>query len=278
MKKTKIIKLFTLGIIATALFTACGSNTSSSSSTASSSSPKTIEIGIGNAYKPYCYLDNKGQLQGYDYEVLKAINKKLPQYKFVYNQLEFKNVLLSVQSGKVDVGSHQIEWNPARSKNFLYGDVAIDSYDLRLVVKAGRTDIKSLSDLKGKNVFAYAGSNTAYVLDQYNKKHNNLFNLVLASPADTATIVNNIQNGTWDAELDIERDVEDTNKQFGNKLQIVGGVVAPSNAYEIFNNKDTQIKKDFDKALKELKADGTLAKISNKILGGDFTTPSPIAK
>lgn len=276
MKKTNIIKLVVTVIIASLLLTACGAKTTSSSST--SSEQKTVVIGIGNAYKPYCYLDDKGQLAGYEYEVLKAINKKLPQYKFEYNQLEFKNILISVESGKIDVGAHQVEWNPDREKKFLYSDIPTDSYDLRLVVKKGRTDINTFDDLKGKTVFAYSGSNTAYVLDQYNKAHGNEFKLVLSNPADTATIVNNVTNGTWDAYLDIERSVEDTNKQFGDKLQIVGPVFAPSNAYHIFNKKDTQLKADFEKALKELKDDGTLAKLSKEILGGDYTTPSATAK
>lgn len=273
MKRLKMIQLAAALFALLFLLSACGQEDETSSS-----SLKEVQIGIGNAYKPYCYLDEKGELVGYDVDVLKEMNKKLPQYKFTFNQMEPKNILISVQSGKLDVGAYQIEWNPQRAEQFLFSDVATDSYDLRLVVKAGRSDIQSLEDLKDKKVFAFAGTNNAYILEQYNKKHNNPFNLILASPADFATIVNNIDNGTWDAFIDIERGVEELNGQYGKKLQIVGDVVAPSNAYHIFNKSKTQLKTEFEKALNELKADGTLKALSEKHLGGDFTTPSQNVK
>lgn len=278
MKSLRVVRLAAALCAAILFITACGKDKPVSGNAASNSSPDEVRIGIGNAYKPYCYLDEKGQLAGYEYEVLQEMNKKLPQYKFVYNQMEPKNILISVQSGKLDVGAYQIEWNPQRAEQFLFSDVATDSYDLRLVVKTGRTGIKSLEDLNGKNVFAYAGTNNAYVLEQYKKKHNASFQLILASPADFATIVNNIDNGTWDAFIDIERSVADLNAQYGNKLQVVGDVVAPSNAYHIFNKKETKLKDDFEKALNDLKKDGILKTLSEKYLGGDYTVPSPLAK
>lgn len=270
MKKIKLIKLFTLSLAVAISATACGSKSSSDSKAATAANPKTVVIAIGNAYKPYCYLDNKGQLSGYEVEVLKAINKKLPQYKFVYDQLEFKNVLISVESGKADVGAHQIEKNPEREKELLYSSVPIDVYNLRLVVKNGRTDINFLADLKGKTIETGAGGNSAYVLDTYNKDHNNAYKIAYSSE-DTATLVNDITIGKYDAFLDISRSVADYNKQFGNKLQVVGPVINSSSAYHVFNKKDTQIKADFEKATREIKADGTLAKLSIKILGADYT-------
>lgn len=276
MKKLKNIKIIIGVLIAAAVLTGCGANASKATiDTANKpSEQKTVVIGIGNDFKPYCYLNDEGQLAGYDYELLKAINEKLPQYKFEYNQLEFKNILLSVQTGKVDVGAYQVNWNPEREKLFLFSDVPTNSYDLKLTVKKGRTDINSIEDLKGKNVFAPSGTSSAYILDNYNKDHGNPFNLILASPGDISIVINNISNGTWDTFIGIEKDVEDYNKQFGDKLQIVGSTISPANAYHIFNKDDTQIKTDFENALKELKDEGTLAKISIDILGSDYTNPS----
>ncbi|URZ18402.1 transporter substrate-binding domain-containing protein [Clostridium felsineum] len=267
MKKLKVLRVLVLGIVVGMVATGCSAKNNSS---ASASNPKKVVIAIGNAYKPYCYLDSKGKLVGYEVDVLNAINKKLPQYKFEYDQYDFKDVLISVESGKADVGAHQIEKNQDREKLFLYSKVPTDIYNLRLVVKNGRTDINSLADLKGKTVETVSGSNSAYVLDSYNKAHNNLFKIVYSSE-DSATLVNNVSNGKYDAFLDIKRSVADYNKQFGNKLQIVGPIVASSSAYHVFNKKNTQLEADFEKALKEIKTDGTLSKLSIKDLGADYT-------
>ncbi len=270
MEKIKLIKLFTLSLAVAISLTACGSK-SSSDSKASVSEPKTVFIGINNAYKPYCYLNDKGQLVGYEVDVLNAINKKLPQYKFVFDQLDFPNILLSVESGKVDIGACQVEKNHLRAKELSYSSIPIDVYNLRLVVKKGTNGINSLADLSGKTVETQSGGNAAYVLDTYDKAHNNLFKIAYSSE-DTATLVNDISNGKYDAFLDIKRSVAEYNKQFGDRLQIVGPVVSSSSAYHVFNKKDTQLKADYEKALKELKTDGTVSKLSIKDLGGDYTT------
>ena len=115
-----------------------------------------------------------------------------------------------------------------------------------------------------------AGSNSAYVLEKYNKEHNNAINLVYSSE-DASTTVKNIEDGRVDAFISIKRVVDSYNKTYGDKLKTVGDPIATSNTYYVFRKDDTQLQSDFDKALKELKDDGTLEKISIDILGGDYT-------
>ena len=57
-----------------------------------------IIVGTGNAYEPYCYLDENGNLAGYEYEVLKAVDELLPQYEFEYQTSDFTNVAISLDA------------------------------------------------------------------------------------------------------------------------------------------------------------------------------------
>jgi len=239
---------------------------------ASAATPKTIIIGTGNAFKPYCYLDEKGNLQGYEKEVLTAVFKKLPQYKIQFKTYDFKNVLLSLGAKKIDIGAHQFEVNPDRKAKYLFADESYTTFILRIVVKKDRTDIKSIDDLKGKNVQVATGANEAYVLEQYNKDNPTKAVKLIYSSADQATTVKNLTSGRIDAFISISRIVDTLNKQFGNVLKTVGTPISSSNTYFIYRKEDTQLKKDVDGVLKKLKADGTLSKISIKILGGDYTT------
>jgi L-cystine transport system substrate-binding protein len=68
------------------LLTACGTNNETKTSDAN---VKTIIVGTGNHYEPYCYLEKDGNLSGYEYEVLKAVNELLPQYKFEFQTYDF---------------------------------------------------------------------------------------------------------------------------------------------------------------------------------------------
>lgn len=272
MKKLKFVKAIVGILLSTAVLVGCGGNANEKGTDKSGTEPKTIVIGTGNAFKPYCYLDDSGNLAGYEIEVLKEINKKLPQYKFEFNQLEFKNILLSLESNKVDVGAHQFEKNPEREAKYLFGTESYTTFILRITVGKNRTDINSLKDLEGKKVQVGSGSNDAYVLEKYNKEHNNAINLVYTSSADAATTIKSIEDGRIDAFVSIKRIVDSYNQTYGDKLKTVGDPIASSSTYYVFRKTDTQLQADFDKALKELKADGTLGKISTKVLGGDYTT------
>ena len=65
--------------------------------------------------------------------------------------------------------------------------------------------------------------------------------------------------------------VDQYNKTFGDKLKTVGTPISSSNTYYLYRKSDTKLQEDIDKALKDMKADGTLAKISIQTLGGDYT-------
>ncbi len=235
--------------------------------------PKKIIIGTGNAFKPYCYVDENGKPVGYEYEVLTAINKRLPQYKFEFQTYDFQNILLSLQSNKIDIAAHQYEKNPEREQKYLFGKESYTTFILRITVSKKRNDIHSIKDLDGKTVQISPGSNDAYVMEQHNKSHGNKIKLVYADAgANPALAIQNIENGRIDAFISIKRIVESYNKAYGDKLKTVGDPIATSSTYYIFRKEDTKLQEDIDKALHSLKNDGTLAKISIKVLGGDYTT------
>lgn len=232
--------------------------------------PKTIVIGTGNAMKPYCYVDDAGNLAGYEIEVLKAINGRLPRYKFEIVVQEFYNLFIGLDSGKLDVSAHQIEKNPLRASKYLYADEGYTNYVLHLVVRADRNDIESIDDMRGKLISVGAGGNAAYLINEYNRTHGNAIRIKYSSGIEALSSVKDITDGRVDAILSLRRNVEGLNRTFGNRLKIVGPPVSTSHAYHIFRKDETQLKTDFDTALRALKNDGTLNKLSIEILGGDY--------
>lgn len=279
MKKRKLLLITVLLLLFSMVFAACGStgnDAEKSGATATKeetqSSPKTIVIGTGNAFKPYCYIDEKGTLAGYEVEVLKEVNKRLPQYKFEFQSMDFTNILLSLQSNKVDIAAHQFEVNPERKEKYLFADESYTTFILRITVGKDRNDINSIKDLHGKTVQVSKGSNDAYVMEDYNKKNGNPIKLVYSASVDPVTTIKSIEDGRIDAFISIKRIVESYNKTYGDKLKTVGDPVASSSTYYIYRKEDTQLKSDIDTVLKALKSDGTLSKISIDTLGGDYTT------
>ncbi|SMC27637.1 L-cystine transport system substrate-binding protein [Clostridium acidisoli DSM 12555] len=269
MKKTKIIKLFTLGIIAVISLTACGKDTAEVNKS-SVSNPKTVIVGTGNAFKPYCYLGADGKPTGYEVAVLQEVDKRLPQYKFEYQAMDFSNILISLQSGKIDIAAHQYAKNAEREKNYLFGTQGYANDIVKLTVLKTRNDIKSIKDLNNKNVQVSTGSNAANYLENYNKEHGTKINLIYGSP-DTATLIKSMEDGKIDAFFSWAQQVDMYNKSFGDVLKLEGEPIYNTDVYQVYRKNESKLKTDVDNALKDMKKDGTLSKISIKYLGADYT-------
>ncbi|MFF2413186.1 transporter substrate-binding domain-containing protein [Bacillus safensis] len=272
-KKHYIIGLLTLGSL---LLAACGNAEQSSGNKAEAANndpdAKEIIVGTGNAYQPFVYLDENGQLTGYEKAVLDEVDQLLPQYKFKYESFEFKNILPALDAGKVDLAAHQYEINDERQKKYLFGKVGYTDYKSYVVVdKASGHDFQSLDDLAGHKVHTSTGSNFAYLLEQYNKKHDQKIDIVYGDGGNEI-LVKNLQNGTVDAALLTKYDVNKLNKQFNANLVTSGKPVNVSKTYYLYQKNNTKLQKDIDQALQKLIDNGKLAELSKKILGGDFTT------
>jgi L-cystine transport system substrate-binding protein len=234
-----------------------------------------VVVGTGNAYEPYCYLDEKGALAGYEYEVLKAVDDLLPEYEFEYQTSDFANVLISLDAGKIDLAAHQYEWNEERDEKYLFGKEAYTTYVTYITVASDRTDINSLKELQGLKVKSSTGSNATYILEQYNTEHKD--NPIVIDYIDNGTdeeTVTGLVNGVWDATIATKRDVEKLNKNYGDGsevIKVVGEPIQSSSTYFIFDKKNTKLQEAVDGALKKLKESGKLAEISIDVIGGDYT-------
>ena len=271
MRKNTVIGII-LGLVGLALLVSlAGCQATAPAATAK----KKIVIGTGSEYKPYCFLDEKGNLTGFEIEVLKKVNERLPKYEFEFKTFDFNAILVSLETGKIDLAAHQFEVNPDRKNKFLYGDEGVTVYDLKLVVKEDRSDIKSLEDLaviRATVEVGKASANKTAVVDKWNKEHGNRLNLILEA-ADTTITLQNLESGKTAAFVNIQRNVDAYRKTFGAKIKTAGEPISYSNAYYLYRKGDetgAQLKKDVDAALKALKQDGTLQELSRKWLGGDY--------
>lgn len=274
MKKTiwKNVALLATGLAVTILLAGCGKDkTSSAEAENKDADAQEIIVGTGNVYQPFVYLDENGDLKGYDVEVLKAIDERLPEYTFKYESLDFKNILTSLSSGKVQLAAHQYETNEERQAKYLYGKVGYTDYTSYIVVDGDTdNDFKTLDDLKGKKVSTSNGSNFAYLLEEYNKKNDNAIEIVYTDGTGDV-VVKQLKNGSVDAMLSTKYDVNKLNNQFDANLQASSEPVNVSKTYFIYEKGEEKLQEAVDTALQSLIDDGALAEISEKELGADYT-------
>lgn len=230
-----------------------------------------IYVGVGNSYKPYCYIDEKGQPAGYELEVLKAIDELLPQYEFTYEPTKFATLFSSLSQGKYDVIAQQIEYNPERAARYEFTKETYTTFAIYVSVLQSRNDISSIDDLSGKVAYVTTAGNARWALEDYNKKHPGKEIKLSIADLSNDEIVAGLKNGRYDAVIWTKRDVAARNKEYNAGLKTVGAPVQSSNTYYLFQKGNTTLRDAFDGAIRELKSSGKLKQISIDVLGADYT-------
>lgn len=273
MKLWKKVAIATIaGAAAVALFTGCGNTENKPAPAASSASAKTYVVATRGTAKPFNYVDDKGKLTGYEVEVLKEIEKRDPTIKFEFKEMSIAAGFVAMDAGDVDLIANQIHYTEARGAKYLYNKEVINYSPRGLVVKKDRNDIQKLTDLEGKKLAFTPNSGTRPIVDKLNETASSkieaiytekgavdVLNLVLTDRADAGSVLVNsaeamIKDNQW-------------------PLKILDETLSVTPIYFIFKKDEEhqELADKIDKALQSMKQDGTLKKLSEQYLGGDYT-------
>lgn len=233
---------------------------------------KKIIVGTGTGFPKVCFIDENGKLTGFDVELVREIDQRLEEYEFEFQTQEFSNLLLSLETKKIDFVAHEMEKNPERSEKYLFNKEPYAHWRNKIIVAKDNNTIHSLDDLKGKKVLTSPTSAQAQILENYNKENNNAIEIVYQSGAANDT-VGQITSGRVEATLGADFSLSLIDPQ--GKLKTTGEELSQADILFVFRKDDPEGQKladAIDEVIKELKADGTLGKLSKEWLGEDFTS------
>ncbi|THF83669.1 transporter substrate-binding domain-containing protein [Cohnella fermenti] len=247
---------------------------SPSTASASSEAPaevKKIIVGTGTQFPKVAFLDESGKLTGFDVELVREIDNRLPQYEFELQTYDFANLLLSLETKKIDFVAHEMEKNPEREAKYLFNKEPYAHWQNKLIVAKDNDSIQTLADLEGKKVIVGATSAEAQIVENYNKEHKDAIKIVYSS-GGSSDFVSQISSGRVDATIGADFTLPLIDPE--GKLKSTGEHLSAADILFVFrkDDPDEQTLADaVDGAIKELKADGTLGKLSTEWLGSDFT-------
>jgi L-cystine transport system substrate-binding protein len=222
-------------------------------------------------YPPFCYLNENNQLTGFDVDVFKAVDERLENYTIDLQPLGWEAMFLSLESHRLDMIGDEIAINPEREEKFLFSEPYFEAQSV-IIVKKGRNDIKTLKDLEGKNVVTYVGDSYDMLVSSYNKENGNRINIFRVEGIPEADTLLDIQNGKYDAHVNDPVMTTAVIAQHNLDVEIVGDIIQGDLIGFAFN-KDEQgraLKAAIDPVIRELKANGTLSRLSIKWTGKDF--------
>jgi L-cystine transport system substrate-binding protein len=120
----------------------------------------TLRIGMEGTYPPFNYKNEKGELDGFDVDIAKAVAGKLG-VKPEFTTTEWSGILAGLQAGKYDVIVNQVAATDKRREAFDFSEAYVISYP-QLIVRANETrKLDAPADLKGKKIGVGQGSNYA---------------------------------------------------------------------------------------------------------------------
>ncbi|QIC05900.1 amino acid ABC transporter substrate-binding protein [Brevibacillus sp. 7WMA2] len=240
-----------------------GGNTTAKNSLEAIKTAGKIRIGTEGTYAPFTYHDSTGQLTGFDVEIAREVAKRLGvEPEFI--ESKWDGMIAGLEANRFEMVVNEVGIRPDRKEKFDFSDPYIVSKAV-LIVNEDNNEIKTFADLKGKksaqtltsNLTDLARENGAEIVQS--EGFNQAIELLLSKRVD-ATVNDGLSF------LDFKKQKPDV------KIKIAAEHPnATENAMMFAKGKHPELIEAVNKALKEMKADGTYLKISEKYFGADVS-------
>jgi polar amino acid transport system substrate-binding protein len=257
----KFMSIILTVTMASALLVGCGQKQEKLNSLEAVQKSGKLTIGLDDSYPPMEFRDSKNNLVGFDVDLGNEIGKKIG-VETEYTTTDFNGILLALTSSKFNIILSGMSITEKRKESIDFSNTYVMGGQV-VAIKQGDASIKNLEDLKGKVVACQLGSTgdtaaTAMKGLKEVKKYDKIteaFQELSAERVD-AVIMDAQVGGYYVAKKPGE-------------YEVLKGMISEEPMGIGFKKEDKELKAAIQKALDELKADGTLSKLSIKWFGFD---------
>ena len=218
-----------------------------------------LRVGTEGVYSPFSYHDAGNELVGYDVDVAKAVGEKLGvRVEFV--ETPWDAMFAALEANRFDVVANEVTINDERKAKY---DLS-EPYSVGegvIVTRADDNSIKTLADLKGKVAAENATSNWSDVARKAGAR--------VESVEGFTQAIKLLNQGRVDVVVNDSIAVYAYLAETGDKTVKIAGNVGEKSEQGFAARKNSGLLPDLNKALDELRSDGTLAEISQKYLKAD---------
>ena len=252
MKKMQKFLAMALGLVMLLALAACGSaapDADTSTASGSAAGKTVITVATSPDFPPFESLDGS-EVVGIEVDILQAITEKLGM-EMKLEQMDFESVIPGVQAGKFDIGMSGITITADRQKNCDF----TQPYFLasQAIVVTPDSDITCKADLEGKTVSVQTGTTA----EEYCME-NGYEVLAFAANNDAAAALTAGKAAAWVVDNEVAVALAE------QQGLVVLDEAMTSEPYAFAFAKGSELTAQFDEALGELLADGTVAAIFEK--------------
>ena len=266
-KSTKVFAVIMAAMMSLCLFAGCGGSEESKEATFVKDGY--LLVGNDNTYPPMEYVDDKtGATVGFDIDLSKAIAKKMGRKAKIVNTA-WDSIFAGLDAGKYDVIISSTSITQERLDTLSMSDPYIANQQVIICRKGDKNPVVAVKELKGKKVGVQVSTTADDACQYYMNEQGIEMDLQQFDGMTEAFVA--LEGESIDC---VVTDLVVGNfyiAQHGDKFQRTCDNLTnePIGVTAAKNNPGMAV--EVNKALAELKKDGTLAKISKKWFGEDLT-------
>ena len=223
---------------------------------------KPLIVGVDGTFAPHAMPKMGGGVEGFNVDLMMEIGRQLGR-KVEIMAAEFSGLIPAMNAKSIDFVGAPTTVTPERAANLLFSEGYLNTY-YQFLVPAGKPDLKSLDDLKGKTISSNKGS--AY--DKWLADNAAQYGFKTEAYPTNSDAVQAVLSGRADATLGGNTVSAYAALRNPGKLLVTTLVVDQGLVWgAVFRKDDAATRNAVDMALECLKKDGTIAKLSEKWFG-----------
>jgi len=223
-----------------------------------------LRVGTEGTYAPYTFHNDEDKLTGYDVEVAREVAKRLDlEIEFV--ETKWDAMFAGLNSKRFDMIANQVGIKPDRKEKYDFSEPYTISTAV-LVTHKDNEEIKSFDDLEGKVAAQSLTSNYKEIAEEHGAEIQGVegFNPAMQLLATKRA----------DATVNDRLSVLDFLQKKGDNVpvEIADRKDEASESAMMFRQGNKELVEAVSGAIKEMKEDGTLSKISQEWFGEDVSS------
>lgn len=268
MKNLKILKLVAVITAAALLLFAAGCSGGNEQNADDSLKKildaKQLVLGLDDNYPPMGYTNESGEIVGFDIDLAEEVCTRLG-IDLVKKPIKWNEKEKELNNGTIDCIWNGLSITPERSKSMCLS-MPYFRNELVLVVMSS-SNIKNARDLDGKIIGVQSGSTPESYLESQKKD----FNVTVRAFNNNMELMNSLKLGTIDVAFVCSVNAYYYISMSEERFFVLPDTFSKEELAIGFRKNDKTLCEKVEDTLSDMKADGTLKKISEKWFGSDIT-------
>lgn len=211
----------------------------------------TLTMGTNAAFPPYEFVDDNGKIVGIDAEIAEAVANKMGK-TLVIKDMDFDSLLTAVEGGAIDFALAGMTVTDERLLTVNFSDTYAKG--VQVVIVKEDSAIATTDDLEGKKIGVQTGTTgDIYCTDDFGQESVKQYN-------NGALAIEALKNDQVDCVV-IDNEPAKSFVAANEGLKILETAYAEEDYAAAIAKDNTELLDAFNKALSELKTDGTIDNI-----------------